>query len=211
MKLFKKYGSVTVLEFVGRFFKKETRIYNFLSTLVYSEMSSIGLAGMMEMFTDYWTVKDGMQSWADVLADNFNQLGGDLKLNAYVETIITKNGSAIGVKVGDQIYLADYVLAASDYKKTFLKLLDDQSLIPNDMLIKIKKTPVSKSFFTTYIGLNIPNDILRKNMRVAALMSFNTQTWGDAENPLDEDFFDKCPLVIYSPSMNNLLHTANLR
>lgn len=137
MKLYKKYSPVTVLEFVDQFFQKGTRIHNFLSTLGYPEMSSIGLAGMMEMFTDFWAVKDGMQSWANVLANNFTQLGGDLKLNTYVDMIITKDGAAVGVKVGDQTYQADYVLSASDYKKTFLKLLDNKSLIPNDMLIRI--------------------------------------------------------------------------
>ena len=203
MKLFKKYGPVTVLEFVSQFFKKDTRIFNFLSTLGYPEMSSIGLAGMMEMFTDFWTVKDGLQSWTDVLADNFKQLGGDLKLNAYVDKIITKNGTAVGVKVGDQTYRADYVLSAGDYKKTFLKLLDNKSLIPNEMLNRIKEAPVSKPFFTAYLGLNLPNDLLRKNMQVAAIMLFNTLRQGDAENPFDQDFFDKYPLVIYSPSMIN--------
>ncbi|WP_434509765.1 hypothetical protein [Desulfitobacterium sp. AusDCA] len=49
------------------------------------------------MFSDYWTVKSGMQSWADILAENFRKLSGNLKLNSYVDKIITKNGAAIGV------------------------------------------------------------------------------------------------------------------
>lgn len=40
-------------------------------------------------------------------------------------------------------------------------------------------------------------------MQVAAIMLFNTLNRGDAENPYDEDFFKKCPLVVYSPSMIN--------
>jgi phytoene dehydrogenase-like protein len=201
--LIKEYGPVTVPEFADRFFNKGTGIYNFISTIGYPNMSSVGLAGMMEMFRDYWTVKDGMQSWADALADNFKSLGGDLKLSTYVDTIITKDGAAVGAKVGDQVYEADFVLSAGDYKKTFHKLLDDTSPVPNDILKKIKEAPVSESFFTVYAGINMPNDKLRQCMKVAAVMLCNTAERGYADNPAAEDFFSKGPLFVYSPSMIN--------
>lgn len=47
-------------------------------------------ASLPGMLTDYWTVKGGMQSWADVLAENFRKLGGVLKLSSFVDKIITK-------------------------------------------------------------------------------------------------------------------------
>ncbi len=206
MKLFKKYGSTTVQEFVGQFFKKNTRIYNFLSYSVYPDMSVIALGAMMELYSDFWTIKDGMQSWADVLADNFQQHGGVLKLNSYVDSIITKDGTATGVKSGDQTFMVDYVLSAGDYKKTFLELLDNKEHISENMLKKIKEAPVSKPFFTVYLGLNIPNTILREYMKVAAIMLYDPSRQGDIENPQDRNYFDTCPLSIYSPSMINEKH-----
>jgi len=206
MKFYKKYGRVPVIDFIGRFFRKNTSIYNFLSTFVYPDMSTIALSGMMEMYQDYWTVKDGMQSWADALADNFQFLGGDLRLNTYVDGIITKDGAAVGVKAGDTCSDADYVFSSGDYKKTFLELLDDRSLLPAGMAEKIKDSPVSKPFFTVYLGLNMPGGDLKMAMKTAEAMLFQTLERGDVEDPENRDYFTRCPLVIYSPSMINENH-----
>jgi len=105
------------------------------SQIGYPEMAAYILGGAMAtVFDDYWTVKDGMQSWADVLAGNFRGLGGELQLNSLVDRIVTENGKAVGVTCNGETEKGDYVISAGDYKKTFLKLLDDRSLLPKDFL-----------------------------------------------------------------------------
>ena len=100
-------------------------------------MSALFLGGAVSgIFADHWTVRGGMQSWADILAENFKKMGGDLRLNSYVEKIITKDGTAVGVSCKNNIYDADYIISAGDYKKTFLLLLDDKSLIPHSTGVK---------------------------------------------------------------------------
>lgn len=163
-------------------------------------------AGLSGMFTDYWTVKGGMQSWADILAENFRKLGGDLKLNSYVDRIITKNGTAVGVSCKGVVYNADYVISACDYKKTFLKLLDDKSLVQPALKDKISKSAVSEGIFTVYLGLDMSNDTLRDYMKIPHVFTSNYTPEYDIYNSEDGEFFSKTSVSFYSPSMVNPKH-----
>ena len=174
MKLAKLYGNMTSSEFAARYFEKDSRLFKLFCGFGYPDMPAMFANGVTAMFSDYWTVKDGMQSWADILAENFRKLNGDLKLKSYVEKIITKNGAAIGVSCQNTIYDADYVIAAGDYKKTLMKLLDNQSLIPRELQDNLNKAAVSEAFFTVYLGLNISNEELSKHMKVSSRIYFRS-------------------------------------
>ncbi|MEM5769106.1 MAG: FAD-dependent oxidoreductase, partial [Bacillota bacterium] len=119
MKISKQYGDMTSSEFAAKYFAKDSKLFKLFSGFGYPDMPAIfvgtAIAGVL---ADYWTVKGGMQSWADILAENFGKLGGDLQQNAYVDQIITKNGTAVGVSCRNTVYDADYVISAGDYKKT---------------------------------------------------------------------------------------------
>jgi phytoene dehydrogenase-like protein len=162
-------------------------------------MVGSGLAGL---FTELWTVKDGMQSWADVLAENFRKLGGDLKLKSYVDKILTKNGAAVGVSCSNIVYDADYVISAGDYKKTFLKLLDDKSLISQKIQNSIDRASVSEGYFTVYLGLNMPGEELQSYMKSPHVLVFS-KPGCDFYNSEDGEFFNKSSAELYSSSMIN--------
>lgn len=204
MKLSKQYGEMTSSEFAARYFEKDSKLFKLFSTFGYPDMSAMlvgsGLAGL---FTDLWTVKDGMRSWADILAENFRKLGGNLKLNSYVDKIITKNGAVVGVTCKNTVYDADYVISAGDYKKTLLKLLDDKSLISQALQDKIGRAAVSEGFFTVYLGLNMSNEELGKYMKVPHAFVFNSNPCCDIYNTKDSEFFSKASAELYSPSMVN--------
>ena len=204
VRIYKKYENVTIDEFTEQFFDKDSKLYNLLKGIGYPEMASWLLGGAFGcIIEDYWTVKSGMQSWADILADNFEELGGELKLKSYVDRIITKNGLAVGVSCNDVDHEADYVISASDYKKTFLKLLDDQSLIPGDMQKRIKESPVSESCFTVYLGLNLPNEKLKEYMKVPHVVYSNEESGADIHDSDDYEFLQKSSVMLYSPSLMN--------
>jgi len=203
IRLMKKYQNLTIGEFNTRFFEKGSRLERLLSGLGYPDMGAWMVGGAMVMIEDYWTVSGGMQSWADALADNFKSHGGNLRLNAYVDGIITKDGAAAGVSSKDTIFHADAVISACDYKKTFLKLLDNRSLIPVDLLEGMEKAPVSEGFFTVYLGLGLSNDQLREQMKIPYVLFFDEKPGADVNNPDDEDFFEKVSFTLYSPSMMN--------
>jgi phytoene dehydrogenase-like protein len=206
MKLSKLYGNMTSSEFAAQYFEKDSKLFKLFSGFGYPDMPAIFGNGLSAMFTDYWTVKDGMQSWSNILADNFKKLGGDLKLNSYVDKIITENGAAIGVLCKNTVYNADYVISAGDYKKTFLKLLDDKNHIPQSLQDNIGRAAVSEAFFTVYLGLNISNEELGKYMKAPHVFPIEVKPGYDIYNSEDGEFFSKTSVSLYSPSMVNPKH-----
>ncbi|MEA4926160.1 MAG: NAD(P)/FAD-dependent oxidoreductase [Syntrophomonadaceae bacterium] len=206
MKLIKLYGDMTLSEFAARYFEKDSKLFKLFSGFGYPDMPAMFANGMTAMFSDYWTVKDGMQSWADILAENFRKLNGDLKLKSYVEKIITKNGAAVGVSCQNSIYEADYVISAGDYKKTLIKLLDDQSLIPQELRDNVSRAAVSEAFFTVYLGLDMSNAELSKYMKAPHVFPLEVKPGYDIYNSEDREFFSKTATSLYSPSMVNPQH-----
>ncbi len=207
MKLSKQYGDMTSSEFAGRYFEKDSQLFKLFNGFGYPDMPAMFMGGgMAGIFYDYWTVQSGMQSWADILAENFRKLGGDLKLKSYVDAIITKNGAAVGVSCQNAIYDADYVVSAGDYKKTLLKLLDNQGLIPQAFRDSIGRAPVSEGVFTVYLGLNRSNEELGEYMKVPHVFTFNDKPGYDIYDSEDSEFFSKASPSLYSPSMVNPQH-----
>jgi phytoene dehydrogenase-like protein len=207
MTLARRYSNMSISQFAERYFERGTSLYNIFRRFGYPEMSAFILGGSMAtIFHDYWTVKAGMQHWADVLAASFREAGGELHLNAYVDEIRTKNGTAIGVASGGTFHEADYVVSACDYKKTFLRLLDDRSLIPQEELHRIENARVSEGFFTVYLGLSLPNERLRTCMKVPHVGILVERGEADIHDPDDEHYFEKTSCSLYSPSLLNPAH-----
>ena len=207
MKISKQYGDMTSSEFAAKYFAKDSKLFKLFSGFGYPDMPAIfvgtAIAGVL---ADYWTVKGGMQSWADILAENFGKLGGDLQQNAYVDQIITKNGTAVGVSCRNTVYDADYIIAAGDYKKTLLQLLDDKRLIPQTLQDNIGRAAVSEGFFTVYLGLNMSGEELGKYMKVPHVFTLDAKPGYNIYNAADGDFFHKTAVSLYSPSMVNPKH-----
>ena len=205
MAFFRKFSEVTTTDFAARCFGRDTPLFRFFKDLAYPDMSAalIGPA-FISFFDDYWTVRSGMQSWADVLADNFRSLGGELKLSSRVDKIITKDGSAVGVESRGEFHPADWVISAADYKKTFLEWLDDRSLLAGAFSKKVGRAAVSEGITTAYLGLDIPPAELAKWLK-APLVTFNDSAADvdirTASN--DPDFFRKVSIGLYSPSLHD--------
>jgi phytoene dehydrogenase-like protein len=206
--LYKKFNRLTTTEFTASCFGHDTELFRFFKDLGYPDMSAavIGPA-FASFFDDYWTVRGGMQSWADALADNFRSLGGELKLGSKVEKIITKDGAAVGVESRGEFHAADWVISGADYKKTFLEWFDDKALLPGALRDKIDKATVSEGITTVYLGLDLPPAELSRWLKVPhatyhdAREDFDVRKSGN-----DQDFFGKVSLGLYSPS----LHDASL-
>jgi phytoene dehydrogenase-like protein len=204
MEVLKKYGHLTTSEFVGRYFKKGSRLFSLLSSVAYPDMAAwiIGLS-YKSFLEDYWTVKNGMQFWADTLARRFKELGGELKLRSLVEKIVTKSGAAVGVVSQGMEFPADCVISCGDYKKTMLELVDDQSLIPGGTRDHIKNAAVSEAVFVAYLGLNMTNEELLKFLKVPLVSYHPDVPDSDFFDTGDERYFQKAGCMLYSPSLTN--------
>ncbi len=202
--LYMKYRGVSISDFNARFFDRESRICRLLDGVGYPEMSVWILGAAFSTFLhDYWTVKGGMQSWADALAEKFRSLGGELRLKTPVTKIITRDGAAAGVEADGKEQAADWVISACDFKKTFLNLLDNPSLVPAPWLERVRKTAVSEGIATVYLGLNMAGDKLREKMKAPHLSFFDEQPGADVKNAADPDYFAKCSIGLYSPSLHD--------
>ena len=203
MLLYAKYHKVPLSQFTRQYFDPDSKLYRMFKGIGYPDMSAWILGGAMwSIFEDYWSVQDGMQSWADVLANQFKQFGGELKLHAAVDKILTKNGMAIGVRCQNTDYEADYVISASDYKKTFLKLLDKAD-VPDEMYAKITQTSVSEGVFVVYLGLKISNETLQQYLKAPYVMYLDTTADADIQKPNDARYFEKVGFSLYSLSLHN--------
>jgi phytoene dehydrogenase-like protein len=203
-KLFKKYKGQSVNDIADRHFHKGTPLHRLITNLGYPRMGISGLAGYFAMISeDYWHVVEGMQHLADVLADRFRRNGGDLRLGAPVEKILTKDGAAAGVVSRGVPFEADAVISACDFKRTFLELLDDPSLIPPVQLENIRKAAVSEGIFTVYLGLHVSNEELRRSLR-AHTVAYSPLAYDlDFEDPNDLAHFSKCGFGLHSLSLIN--------
>ncbi len=204
LKLFKKYDGMTVPEFTANYFKQDSPVYRILKNVGYPDMGASILGGAaFTFFDDYWTVKTGMQSWADTLVRNFVLLGGELRLGTTIERILTRKGAAVGVLGAGKEFYADYIVSASDYKKTFLELLDDKTLVPSEARSKMRDAPVSESFFTVYLGLDLPREKMVEGLKIPHVYYNEDAQDVDIHDSADRRYFEKSWLVFYSPSLMN--------
>jgi phytoene dehydrogenase-like protein len=83
--------------------------------------------------------KRGNGGFTQVLARAAQSFGAEIRLEAPVEAVITKNGRATGValKDGTEFY-ADTVVSALDPRRTFLELVEPREL-PDDLVENIRR------------------------------------------------------------------------
>lgn len=196
--LYFKYRTQTITEFTSKYFEKGTQLFRTLSNLGYPEMSVLFIGGALySLFEDYWTVKEGFQAFADALAEKFKQNNGTLRLNCPVEKIIVKNGNAVGVKCKDEEIAADKVIAACDYKQTFLSLLEPGT-VSESMIEKIRNTAVSEGVCSIYLGLSLSNEELLELMKATVLMYDDSGHYINLQESVDDPaYFEKASFSIY--------------
>jgi phytoene dehydrogenase-like protein len=200
---FLKYKNQPMGQFTAHYFQKSSTLYRMLSAIGYPDMSAFLLGGALyTLFEDSWTIKEGFQALADALVDAFKAAGGELKLGAPVEKILTRHGMAVGVRSKDEDFPADGVIAACDYKKTFLSLLDRQD-VPPQLHEKIRNTQVSEGQFVVYLGLRISNEELCQKMGKEYVLCGEEVPRVDIRNPNDITYFERTGFSLYSLSLKN--------
>jgi phytoene dehydrogenase-like protein len=83
--------------------------------------------------------KKGNGGFTQVLARAAESFGAEIRLEAPVETVLTRDGRATGVALADgSEYEADVVVSAVDPRRTFLELVDPRQL-PTDLVDTIRR------------------------------------------------------------------------
>lgn len=114
--------------------------------------------------------KGGMQTFSDLLANCFKELGGTLLLNSEVVKIMSSKSSISGVMLSTgKIFESNVVVSNSDAYRLFNNLLDIKH---NPIIEKTQKLKVSISAFAVYLGLKVNISKLLKNQ--CAIWYFDT-------------------------------------
>lgn len=96
----------------------------------------------------------GMGKIPDALAHTLQKHGGEILVNARVNSISIKNGRACGVQVDRQGFVeADFVISATTAMATYQLLLEESNQ-PKQLIRKAKRTPLSMSAFCVQLGVS---------------------------------------------------------
>ncbi len=136
---------------------------SWLTHVGYYRMPFLFFAGFWHLWSeDYWYPKGGMQSVHDRLAAAFQDSGGHLRLNTMVQSIDTdpKGRRVRGVTTTKgEVFRADKVIHAGDYKKMITQLLP-QKAFPAKLRNRLTGAKLTEALVSVYLGLDMnPGDL----------------------------------------------------
>ena len=112
-----------------------------------------------------WRIKGGGGQIAEHLAESIRQMGGTIRVNATVTSIVERGGKAIGVRINREEFMpADYIIAAQ-HPQALMSLLADSQVIRNIYRRRISNLKNSFGMFTANIRLK-PNCIKYENKNI---------------------------------------------
>ncbi len=105
-------------------------------------------------FRAWGFAKGGTGGIANAIASAARHFGADIRTNAFVEKVMTKNGKATGVALqsGEEIE-AEIVVSSLDPKRTFLQLVDAHQL-PSALVEAVKKFKIRGSSAKVNLALD---------------------------------------------------------
>ena len=119
-------------------------------------MNMIHLAFMWNVMSleGIWFPSCGIHGINEILAENIQKNGGEIKLNTPVEEILIENSKAMGVRINNtEFYHGEWVVVNADYKTVFLKLINPSN-VSNSHLNTIKNTAYTGSELCVYLGID---------------------------------------------------------
>jgi phytoene desaturase len=140
-KVFKSNKLIQILEFPVLFLgakPEETPLfYNFMN--------------YADFVLGTWYPQGGMVQIVNAMVSLGKELGVKYQINSNVNGIVTSNGVAIGLKIGDEVIKSDAVLSGADYAHTE-KLLDEKERQYSEKYWDKKTFAPSSLLF--YVGFN---------------------------------------------------------
>lgn len=196
-------------ELIEKYLSEFPEIRQFFSQICYPDAPLVAYGGMWRGYIDdYWYPENGMQYFADQLARNFNELGGEIRYRSKVSKVLTANQRAQGVLLenGETIN-ARHILWAGDARRLFTGLLDDHA-IQAELPAKYEAAPLSASFVSLFLGLKQPAAEI--NQILQAHHVFYYPRWGRSIPGDEASYFKGTGLGIVSPTFENpsLSHNA---
>jgi all-trans-retinol 13,14-reductase len=165
------------------------------------DMSMLNLAIMWRIMSQagIWFPSCGIHGLAERLADAVRGGGGKIRLMTEAAEILVEQGRAAKVRtVSGETFAAPWIVAAVDYKKTFLDLLAPDA-VPREHLDAVRSVPYTGSELCVYLGLE-RNRVDWSRMRAEHL--FFRESFGRPEQTADPDRFEEREIEICRWSEN---------
>lgn len=197
------YSNISAEELARKHLKNQQSI-TYLSQMGYRGVSALTSIGMWFSFLyDYWYPVGGMQNLANILAENIEQQGGLISYNNCVDQILVSGKKAMGVSTSNgQRINSNYVVSCCDLKQTFAKLIK-KGLIDTKRRQEIQAAKVSESFVSTYLGVDIGQDTMRKLMGAHHTFYIPDGELANLDDLDDLDLYKKSFIEITAPSVVN--------
>ncbi len=131
-------------------------LYRFLCQMSYSgSPASFGLL-FLSFLMDYYHPMGGVQVIPSALARYITEHGGQVKCRTLVEEIIVEGRKARGIRTkGGDVFRAPFIISNGDARRTYLKMLPSDA-VPEFYKRELRQSSVSESFFTLFLGVDIP-------------------------------------------------------
>jgi all-trans-retinol 13,14-reductase len=113
------------------------------------------------------------QKISDAFVGLIKKNGGEVKLNARVDRILTRDHAAVGVRTADGAeYRARAVVSNANAPDTFGRMMPDEKEFLKDLFVRMDRYSISTSTFLVWIGLK--TDLVRKVGLRESEIFFNT-------------------------------------
>lgn len=114
---------------------------------------------------DYWHPDGGLQNIADMIADDFQSRGGEIRFRTAVDRVICEGRCAKGVETdeGERFY-ADKIVNTGNLKRLVFEMCDPE-LFPYKYRQILKEAPVSFGMPTAFLGLDMSDEELNRYMK----------------------------------------------
>lgn len=126
-----------------------------------SRLAFIDMAAMLFAYIEFlpFHLKGGSQALSNALADRIVQGGGRIRYNCPVERILVENNRAVGVEAGGRTVRARRVISNASKIATYVDMLDPGQ-VPEAVWRELRRTTLSPSACTLYLGLDRPPEDL---------------------------------------------------
>lgn len=133
---------------------------------------------------DYWYPRGGLAALADMLAASFQERGGEIVTASTVDKVLTAGDTAVGVETaGGERFHAEKVVNTGNPKRLVTQMCDP-SLFPPRYRERLVNAPVSTAVCTAFLGLDIPDGELARNLKCHHALYWRTyETPGDIYDP----------------------------
>ena len=127
-----------------------------------SRLAFIDMAAMLFAYIEFlpYHLKGGSQALSNALASRITACGGRIRYSCPVERILLENGRVAGVALtGGETVQARQVISNASKVATFVEMMDPDQ-VPEAVWGELKRTSLSPSAFTLYLGLDRPPEAL---------------------------------------------------